>query len=113
MMHEFKEHYIYDEAFEGKEMADLRRSDPARYQRSGRGRSASSQRRVAEAVAGFANARGGRLYIGVRDGGSVCGPGKDPEYGGFENYPGKLADHMTGSLSRYLRNESFIGQTSG
>ncbi|MDA7998215.1 MAG: ATP-binding protein, partial [Nitrosopumilus sp.] len=107
-LHEFKEHYAYDGDFDGPGMRELKRMDGAKYSREVAKKSKGAQQRIAVAVAAFANSKGGLLYIGVDDGGSVCGLEKDLEFLGLDNYKDKLANHISDALSNYFDDELFI-----
>ena len=101
-VHEFKEHYIYnDKIGKGKNSKNQRTRDSLAY---------SPQAEVARTVAGFANAKGGLLFIGIDDNGVVRGIKNDMEYGGFNSYSDGFARHVINYLIVVLDDTVFVSR---
>ena len=100
---EFKESYEYGrwaEKLDG--LADNRRRAA---ERAGR---AEARKKVVKAVCAMGNKDGGRVWLGVRDDGTVAGLERDMELLGFSNYGDKMANHITNSLRDLIKDPVFI-----
>jgi len=65
------------------------------------------RKEIAITVAGFANAEGGYLFLGVDDDGTILGLEKDMEVYNFKNTD-VFALSISESLENYLKNKAFI-----